>query len=63
VRVTIGDIEDNQPDGIRPDIDDRESFEFIRELRRNASVSIGCWWPGANVPVGPFWLGDLLAFF
>jgi hypothetical protein len=63
VRVTVGDIEDNQPDGIRPDIDDREGFEIIRELRRNASVSIGCWRPGANAPAGLFLSGGLLASF
>jgi hypothetical protein len=43
VRVSVSDIENYQPYGIRPDVDDREGRIFVRELRRNASVSIGCW--------------------
>ena len=46
VRVSVSDIENYQPNGIRSDIDDSKGFVLVRELRRNASVSIGCWHRG-----------------
>ena len=62
VRVSVGDIENDQPNGIRPDVDDRESFVLVRELRRNASVSIGCWHRDKQA-CGPVFHGDFLKLF
>tara|TARA_R110002110_G_scaffold110951_4_gene276418 strand:+ start:1746 stop:2051 length:306 start_codon:yes stop_codon:yes gene_type:complete len=31
VRISVSDIENYQPNGIRPDINDREGFELIRK--------------------------------